>query len=76
MAESPREVFGANLTKLAEGRQIIAANLQGHGRTRDINRPLRYESMAGAIAALIARPVARECMRDAVRPGRHVSWYH
>ena len=74
MAESPREVFGANLTKLAEGRQIIAANLQGHGRTRDIERLLRRESVADDLAALIARPVARECVRDAIRPGRHVSW--
>jgi pimeloyl-ACP methyl ester carboxylesterase len=48
------EVFGANLAKLAAGRQVIAVHLQGHGRTRDIDRPLRYELMADDIATLIA----------------------
>ncbi|MCP3141732.1 alpha/beta fold hydrolase [Pyxidicoccus xibeiensis] len=39
--------------QLAEGRQVIAVDLQGHGRTADVDRPLRYESMADDIAALI-----------------------
>jgi pimeloyl-ACP methyl ester carboxylesterase len=50
---SATEVFGTNLSRLAEARQVIAVHLQGHGRTRDINRPLRFESMADDIAALI-----------------------
>ena len=50
---SATEAFGPNLARLAEGRQVIAVHLQGHGRTRDIDRPLRYESMADDIAALI-----------------------
>lgn len=45
-------MFGPNLTALAEGRQVIAADLQGHGRTADIDRPLSTELMAGDIAAL------------------------
>jgi pimeloyl-ACP methyl ester carboxylesterase len=47
------EMFGDNLPLLAEGRQVIAVELQGHGHTADINRPLRYELMADDIAALI-----------------------
>jgi pimeloyl-ACP methyl ester carboxylesterase len=48
------EAFGPNLAALARGRQVIAVHLQGHGRTRDIDRPLRCELMADDIAALIA----------------------
>ena len=39
---------------LAAGRQVIAADLQGHGRTADIDRPLRLEHMGDDVAALIA----------------------
>ena len=39
--------------RLAAGRQVIAVELQGHGRTRDISRPLRYEFLADDIAALL-----------------------
>jgi pimeloyl-ACP methyl ester carboxylesterase len=46
-------MFGANLGALARGRQVIAVDLQGHGRTADIDRPLRVEHMADDIAALI-----------------------
>jgi pimeloyl-ACP methyl ester carboxylesterase len=37
--------FAGLRTTLAPGRRIIAIEQQGHGRTGDINRPLRYESM-------------------------------
>src|SRR2546422_127116 len=47
------EMFGANLAALAKGRQVIAVDLQGHGRTADIDRPLSVELMADDIAALI-----------------------
>jgi pimeloyl-ACP methyl ester carboxylesterase len=47
------EMFGEVLPLLAEGRQVIAVDLQGHGRTADIDRPLSYESMADDTAALI-----------------------
>jgi len=46
-------MFGPNLPALAEGRQVIAVDLQGHGRTADIDRPLSPELMADDIAALI-----------------------
>jgi len=47
-------MFGPNLGTLAQGRRIIAVELQGHGRTADIDRPIRYEHMADDIAALLA----------------------
>ena len=37
---------------LAAGRRVITVELQGHGHTRDIGRPLRYELLADDIAAL------------------------
>src|SRR5712691_65344 len=46
-------MFGPNLPALAKGRQVIAVDLQGHGRTADIDRPLSTELMADDIAALI-----------------------
>jgi pimeloyl-ACP methyl ester carboxylesterase len=46
-------MFGPNLPALAKGRQVIAVDLQGHGRTADIDRPIRLQLMAGDIAALI-----------------------
>ena len=47
------EMFGPNLSALAKGRRVIGVDLQGHGRTADIDRPLSVELMADDIAALI-----------------------
>ena len=47
------EMFGPVLPALARNRRVIAVDLQGHGRTADVGRPLRFETMAGDIAALI-----------------------
>jgi pimeloyl-ACP methyl ester carboxylesterase len=47
------EMFGPVLPVLAERHQVIAVDLQGHGRTADIDRPLDVRLMAGDIAALI-----------------------
>jgi len=47
------EMFGPNLATLAAGRQVIALDLQGHGRTADIDRPISVELMADDVAALI-----------------------
>ncbi len=48
------EMFGPNLPALSQARQVIAVNLQAHGRTADIDRPLRFEHMADDLAALLA----------------------
>jgi len=47
------DMFGAVLPQLAAGRQVIAADLQGHGRTADIDRPFRLEQLGDDVAALI-----------------------
>ncbi|WP_211193328.1 alpha/beta fold hydrolase [Actinoplanes sp. TBRC 11911] len=47
------EMFGAILPTLADHHQVIAVDLQGHGRTADIDRPLDVRLIAGDIAALI-----------------------
>jgi pimeloyl-ACP methyl ester carboxylesterase len=46
-------MFAQLLPALAEARQVIAVELQGHGHTADINRPLSFEQMADDVAALI-----------------------
>jgi pimeloyl-ACP methyl ester carboxylesterase len=51
---SASEAFGQNLTELAKTRKVTALHLQGHGRTKDIDRPLRFEFMADDVAALMA----------------------
>jgi len=45
--------FGGIITRLAENRQVIAIEMQGHGRTADIDRPFTFASMAEDIAALL-----------------------
>jgi pimeloyl-ACP methyl ester carboxylesterase len=46
-------LFGQLLPPLAQTRQVIAVELQAHGHTADIERPLSFELMADDIAALI-----------------------
>lgn len=47
------EAMGELVPQLAATRRIIGVELQGHGHTADIERPLRFELMADDIAALI-----------------------
>jgi pimeloyl-ACP methyl ester carboxylesterase len=48
------EMFGPDvIAKLAAHHQVILPDLQGHGRTADIDRPLDIKLMADDIAALI-----------------------
>ncbi|MFG1832043.1 alpha/beta fold hydrolase [Micromonospora chersina] len=47
------EMFAPVLPSLVTRRQVVAVDLQGHGRTADVNRPLRHESMAEDVAALL-----------------------
>jgi pimeloyl-ACP methyl ester carboxylesterase len=46
-------MFGPILPALAGRHQVIAPDLQGHGRTADIDRPIDIRFMADDIAALI-----------------------
>ena len=47
------ETFGPVTESLAAGHQVIVPDLQGHGRTADIGRPIDTRLMADDIAALI-----------------------
>ena len=47
------EMFGGVLPLLVKGRQVVAVDLQAHGRTADVDRPLRFETMADDVAALV-----------------------
>jgi pimeloyl-ACP methyl ester carboxylesterase len=46
-------MFGANVDALAAKHKVVAAELQGHGHTADIDRPLSFEAMADDVAALL-----------------------
>jgi pimeloyl-ACP methyl ester carboxylesterase len=48
-------IFGQILPGLAASRQVIAVELQAHGHTADIDRPMSYEAMADDVAALIGQ---------------------
>ena len=45
--------FGRVLPELAKTHQVIAVELQAHGHTLDINRPLSFEQDADDVAALL-----------------------
>ena len=47
------ELFMPNMTAIAKNHKVIAVDMQGHGRTADIDRPIDPDSMANDIAALI-----------------------
>jgi len=47
------EMFGPILPELSERRQVISVDLQGHGRTADIDRPIDIRLIADDIGALI-----------------------
>ena len=46
-------MYAPILPELAKGRRVILVDLQAHGHTADVDRPLRYETMADDIAGLI-----------------------
>lgn len=47
------DMFRQLLPTLAQTRQVILMDQQAHGRTADVDRPLRYEQMADDTAALL-----------------------
>lgn len=47
------EMFGPVLTALAEKRQVIGVDLQGHGRTLPFDRVMSFAAMAADVAELI-----------------------
>jgi pimeloyl-ACP methyl ester carboxylesterase len=47
--------FGQLVKLLARSRQVIAVELQGHGHTADVDRPLSTVGMADDVAALLGK---------------------
>jgi pimeloyl-ACP methyl ester carboxylesterase len=47
------ELMGKLVPGLARSRQVIAVELQGHGHTADLDRPITYEQLADDTAALL-----------------------
>jgi pimeloyl-ACP methyl ester carboxylesterase len=47
------EMFQPILPELSKTHRVIAVDLQGHGHTADIDRPLTMEAMADDVAALL-----------------------
>src|SRR5918999_399786 len=47
------EMFGPILPTLAANHRVITIDLQGHGRTADIDRPIDERLMADDVAAII-----------------------
>ena len=47
--------FGKLLPDLAKGRQVLAFEMQAHGHTADIDRPLSMEQMADDVAAALGQ---------------------
>lgn len=47
------EMFGPNIELLAAERRVIGVDLQSHGRSPAVDRPMRFETMADDIASLI-----------------------
>lgn len=45
--------MGEIIPTLARSRQVIAVEMQGHGRTNDIDRPITYPGLADDIAAFM-----------------------
>src|SRR6476469_259808 len=41
------------INELAKTRKVIAVDMQGHGRTADINRDITYENLSDDVAALL-----------------------
>ena len=47
------EMFGPNIAALSRGRKVIGVDLQAHGGTGPLGRPMTFEAMATDIAELI-----------------------
>jgi pimeloyl-ACP methyl ester carboxylesterase len=49
------EMFATLIPGLAQKHRVVVVELQGHGHTADVDRPLSFEQMADDVATLIRR---------------------
>jgi pimeloyl-ACP methyl ester carboxylesterase len=49
------ETFGPTLARLAGGHKVIGIDLQSHGRTLPLDRPMSYEAMADDVASVLGQ---------------------
>ena len=68
------EIFAALAPRLAGRRRVIVPDLQGHGRTPEIDRPLPAEHLADDIAGLIERLGAGRADVLGYSLGGEVTW--
>ena len=76
-------MFAGILPALTRDRKAIAADLQAHGRTADIDRPFSYEAMADDIAGLVKYLGIAKGRRNGLLPrrgrgaahGDSISWH-
>jgi pimeloyl-ACP methyl ester carboxylesterase len=47
------DAWGEVLDRLAERRRVVAVELQGHGRTADVDRPFSFEAFGDDLAGLV-----------------------
>lgn len=66
--------FGMLLPELSKNRQVIAIELQGHGRTADIERPFSFQAMADDVAALLKQLKADSADIFGYSMGGGVAW--
>ena len=52
-AYASASMWGPILEQLSQHHRVIVLDMQAHGHTADIDRPLRYETMADDVAALM-----------------------
>lgn len=69
------EMFGDVLDRLAEHRRVIAVELQGHGRTPDVDRPFGFEAFGDDLGALIEHPRLVRRLIVVAAPCRRDGWY-
>ena len=58
--------MGAIIPKLAETHEVYALELQGHGRTTDIDRPITYPNLADDVAAFMDTRASRRPTSSAI----------
>lgn len=63
-------MFSGLIPALSAGREVIAVDLQAHGRTADIDRPMRFETLGDDIAVLLGHLDLPGLTCSAIRWGR------